>query len=223
MGIPCFLLTPVAKIRVWARRYNSGTPNCCSLSPGEYSYHQNMNLIGDFDYPHVWGKSEDWIDFTETIRPPAGDPIWPTHCKCGAPITDDLRGCERGGQMFTHRLHSRSDGGPLTTLYDAPTGALWYAWWLDHRTDNSGLYGWDWDNQTEPPLMCRTPSGSDWCIDGRASNCTMKEERTHRCWVRHGVPPNIHVDKNGHTCQAGAGSIVSGNWHGFLHNGQLVP
>jgi hypothetical protein len=72
-------------------------------------------------------------------------------------------------------------------------------------------------------LMCMTPSNREWNIDGRASNCTMPNERTHRCWVRHGTPPNIHVDKNGNTCQAGAGSIVSGNWHGFLHNGQLVP
>jgi len=223
MGTPCFLLTPVAKIRVWARRYNAGTPNCCPLHPGEYSYHQNMNLIGDFDYPHVWGKSEDWIEFGESIRPPAIDPIWPTHCKCGAPITDDLRGCEKGGQMFIHRLHSRSDGGALTTLQEAPAGAMWYAWWYDHRTDDSGLYGWDWDNQTEPPLMCMTPANREWNIDGRASNCTLPNERTHRCWVRHGTPPQITVDKQGHTCSAGAGSIISGNWHGFLQNGQLVP
>lgn len=221
MGIPCFLLTPVSKIRVWARRYNSGTPNCCPLHVGEYSYHDNMNLIGDFDYPHIDGQYEEWTDFVETLRPPAGDPLWPTHCECGA-VIHNMPHEPRGGQMFVHRLYSRSDGGALTTLREAPPGALWYAWWMDHREDETGLYGWEWSNQFEPPLMCKTPSGSDWCIDGRASNCTMKEERTHRCWVRHGTPPNIHVDKNGHTCQAGAGSILSNNWHGFLHHGQLV-
>lgn len=220
MGTPCFLLTPISKIRVWARRYNAGIPNCCPLYPGEYSYHGNMNLIGDFDYPHVEGQYEDWNDFVETLRPPVGDPIWPMNCKCGAPILDELRGCEKGGQMFVHRMYQRSDNGGLTTLQEAPTGALWYAWW--YRMEN-GSFGWDWDNASTPPLMCMLPNNREWNIDGRASNCTMKEERTHRCWVRHGEPPNIHVDKNGHTCQAGAGSILSGNWHGFLHNGQLVP
>jgi hypothetical protein len=29
----------------------------------------------------------------------------------------------------------------------------------------------------------------------------------------------LHVDKNGNTCAAGAGSIITGKWHGFLHNG----
>lgn len=221
MGIPCFLLTPISKIRVWARRYNSGTPNCCPLYPGEYSYHGNMNLIGDFDFPHSEGEGleKDWNDFVETLRPPKGDPIWPTHCKCGAPI-NEMPHEPRGGQMFVHRMYQRSDNGGLTTLQEAPTGSLWYAWW--YRMDN-GNFGWDWDNATGPPLMCMLPNNREWNIDGRASNCTMKEERTHRCWVRHGEPPNIHVDKNGHTCQAGAGSILSGNWHGFLHNGQLVP
>jgi hypothetical protein len=70
--------------------------------------------------------------------------------------------------------------------------------------------------------MVVLPNGHIWDVDGRASNCDMKEDRTHRCWVRHGDPPNVHVDKNGHTCHAGAGSILSGNYHGFLHNGELT-
>jgi len=46
----------------------------------------------------------------------------------------------------------------------------------------------------------------------------------HRCWVRHGRPEDgtLHVDKNGVTCAAGAGSIVAGNFHGFLHGGFLT-
>jgi hypothetical protein len=118
-------------------------------------------------------------------------------------------------------MYTRSDNGELTTIRDAPAGALWYADWMMHDSGDGVRRYWEWDNGTEPPLMCKTPGG-EWNIDGRASNCTMKEERTHRCWVRHGTPPNLHVDKNGHTCGAGAGSILSGNYHGFLHNGQLV-
>ena len=33
---------------------------------------------------------------------------------------------------------------------------------------------------------------------------------------------NVHVDKSGDTCAAGAGSILIGGYHGFLHNGYLT-
>lgn len=70
-------------------------------------------------------------------------------------------------------------------------------------------------------LWVQTPGGS-WCIDSRASNCTMPYDYDHRCWIRHGEPPNVTVDKNGKTCAAGAGSIQCGNYHGFLQNGALT-
>ena len=86
-----------------------------------------------------------------------------------------------------------------------------------------------WDNCDGKHLYCMCPDkdwpeGHPWNIDGRASNCTMKDERTHRCWVRHGdpaIPGQLHVDKKGHTCAAGAGSIAISGFHGFLHNGEL--
>jgi hypothetical protein len=58
-------------------------------------------------------------------------------------------------------------------------------------------------------------------IDSRASNCTLPNDREHKCWIRHGTPPDLTVDKNGKTCAAGAGSIQLGNYHGFLRNGHL--
>jgi len=87
-----------------------------------------------------------------------------------------------------------------------------------------------WDNCDGQHLICLCPGTKDWPhpwqIDGRASNCMMPDERTHRCWVRHGdprVPGELHVDKAGHTCAAGAGSIqIPGGWHGHLHHGELV-
>lgn len=69
------------------------------------------------------------------------------------------------------------------------------------------------------------PNGHVWAIDSRASNCTMKEDNIHKCWVRHGdgrCIENLTVDKNGYTCQAGAGSIIAGDFHGFLTNGYLI-
>lgn len=99
-----------------------------------------------------------------------------------------------------------------------PVGAMWYAPWIP--------VNWTWQNETEPHLMVRCPNGpdswSDWDIDSRASNCTLPDDELHRCWVRHGIPPNITVDKAGRTCQAGAGSILLPHWHGFLRNGELV-
>jgi hypothetical protein len=90
---------------------------------------------------------------------------------------------------------------------------MYYASWLP-----KDMY---WDNKTDEHLMVITPGG-EWCIDSRASNCTLPNDRLHRCWVRHGEPPNITVDKAGHTCSAGGGSIISGNYHGFLRNGQFT-
>jgi hypothetical protein len=74
-------------------------------------------------------------------------------------------------------------------------------------------------------LVVKCPDGHDWMIDARASNCTMKDDNLHHCWVRHGRPEdgNLHVDKNGLTCAAGGGSIDTGKWHGHLHNGELNP
>jgi hypothetical protein len=82
--------------------------------------------------------------------------------------------------------------------------------------------GYDWAEADKTAhLIVNTPGGS-WDIDSRASNCTLPQDKVHRCWVRHGEPPNVTVDKNGVTCNAGAGSIIRGNYHGFLQNGYLT-
>jgi hypothetical protein len=81
--------------------------------------------------------------------------------------------------------------------------------------------GWKWTGADGLNIVCVTPGGH-WHIDMRASNCTMKNDTVHRCWVRHGtVGEKLHVDKNGLTCAAGAGSIQIGSFHGFLHNGEI--
>lgn len=72
------------------------------------------------------------------------------------------------------------------------------------------------------PVLCVMTPGGIWRIDCRASNCTLPYDYEHRCWVRHGEPPNITVDKAGLTCAAGAGSIQVGSYHGFLRDGELT-
>jgi hypothetical protein len=116
-------------------------------------------------------------------------------------------------------------GEEFEALADTPVGAMWFAPWLDEM----------FSPQLEHVLIVKTPGG-DWLIDGEARNCTMPnkgEERDgktyfypfqqdHHCWIIHGTPPDITVDKAGTTCGAGAGSIGKPNYHGFLRNGYLV-
>lgn len=68
------------------------------------------------------------------------------------------------------------------------------------------------------------PDGRPWTIDSRASNCTMPQDNDHYCWVRTGSPEtgDLSVHKDGHTCGAGAGSIDTGSYHGFLREGVFV-
>jgi hypothetical protein len=114
------------------------------------------------------------------------------------------------------KIWRRTDTGETMTLRSAPPGAIWRAAWyedVDWGDDfNVGLDG--------KAYVCRTPGG-DWCIDSRASNCTMPDDTSHRCWIRHGEAPEFTVDKNGPTCRAGAGSIQCGKYHGFLRAGYL--
>jgi hypothetical protein len=81
--------------------------------------------------------------------------------------------------------------------------------------------GWDCKGADGLNVVCVTPGGR-WYIDARAANCSRSAEFSHRCWIRHGtVGESIHVDKDGDTCSAGNGSIQCGNFHGFLHKGEL--
>lgn len=123
-----------------------------------------------------------------------------------------LQICDKCGEKF--------NPDHLKRKYNTPSGFLevgnlyWNTW------EDKNQY---WDNQFTDHLMCVLPNGSHWNIDSRASNCTMKEDRKHRCWVRHGEPETspVNVDKRGHTCKAGQGSIKMGDYHGFLRNGYL--
>lgn len=91
----------------------------------------------------------------------------------------------------------------------------------DHRPHRACA----WTNCDGRHLVVSVPTdGHEWSPSNRASNCTLKTDTLHRCWVLHGdpeVPSTLHVDKAGFTCTAGAGSIKFGDWHGFLDHGLL--
>jgi hypothetical protein len=200
MGTPVFFLEPTERYRLALRRYASRDEPC----PNGCSYHQAMAPIGE-------GQGEE---VTNGDRHPHDDPRWPAQCEgCDYRFVDgDV------WQLFTDRIYRRADTGEETTLRSAPVGACWNAAWLADL-DSPWYHGPD-----GRCLYVRTPGG-DWCPDHRASNCTLPDDSDHKCWVRHGRPEDgtLHVDKEGVTCAAGAGSIGhEDQWHGFLHHGQLV-
>ena len=177
------------------------------------SYHNAESLLGDKigaigDFP--FGHASDY----------GPDAPWPKACdKCGRPVPPG-RQDEGGGegphyQVFTRRIFDT----PERLL--AP-GDMFWAEWHHHPEWTKKCSSWDNCDDPRGHLTVVLPNGRRWDIDSRASNCTMPQDRLHRCWVRHGEPPAITVDKQGRTCGAGAGSIQAGDWHGFLRAGRLV-
>lgn len=170
-------------------------PNNCGC--GRKGYHNAEIFLIDSSKLEDWeagGKPEDYPD-----------KAWPTKCDhCGASVPKDAT-----RQIFHRRLYNTASGKP-------EPGDLYF---LKYHKPGEHCH---WSNCDGNHLMAILPNGYEWDIDGRASNCTKKDDKTHRCWCRHGEPPIITVDKNGDTCSAGAGSILSGNYHGFLRNGEFT-
>ena len=113
-----------------------------------------------------------------------------------------------------------------TEIPEPAIGDVYIDPWALRRQEREGTHSCPWTNCDGKHLWCALPpNGHPWNIDGRCSNCAQKDETTHRCWVRHGdpsVPSSLHVDKAGHTCNAGGGSIATDGYHGHLHNGALT-
>jgi hypothetical protein len=226
MGLRCFWIEPNSRTRLSLRRYTNRMP--CPLRPGEYSYHNAAAVF--CEVPVVGGRDYDGPHTRADV--PAGGP-WPEACACGYRFVEADE-----WQVFSERLYARRDNGAIVTLRDAVPGAMWNADWLAHHPDYTGPDG--------RSISVNCPNGHEWTIDSRARNCDSPcatcgkpyhqhyseasaqnlghhfiESRPHKCWVRHGEPPNLTVDKNGTTCGAGAGSIQAGNYHGFLRNGEF--
>lgn len=205
MGVKCFLATPIGHrgeyIALWPRNAAgtcTGHGHVARHNVGERTDETPPSL----DAPEAHG----WVGACERCGEPIPwEAIEPCDCKPGCP---------------GRRSVSLSAG--TMTVFDTPDGTLGPGamYYREHR-DDSWCTG-RWTNCDGRHLHVVLPNRIDWDVDSRASNCTMPNDTTHRCWIREGDPPNVTAGKNGHTCTAGAGSIQAGDYHGFLQGGALT-
>jgi hypothetical protein len=211
MGVKCFWMVPAGKLDRRLRRYHSIAENepPCPLVQAQPGWRGLHEASVPFDVVEDPGGC---IASGDADAPPADDPRWPARCGCGYEFAE---GDER--QLFVDRVYRRTDTNEEMRLRDAGPGAMYDADWFH------GFEGWQGPDGLS--LIAILPNGVPWHIDGAANNCTDPEGArlgSHKCWVRHGIPPLITVDKSGVTCAAGAGSIMSGDYHGFLRDGEFT-
>lgn len=175
------------------------------------SFHNAQTFLDVIERP--WDEEEHSWPQAPPSGVPHGDPRWPVKCEgCDYHFTENDE-----WQDFTRQIYVDRATGKEYTLDERVPGMMWYADWMPAAYKGPDGHC----------LVVVCPGGREWMIDGQASNCTMKQDvgpygQAHRCWVRHGTPPNITVDKNGKTCAAGGGSIIAGAYHGFLRNGEFT-
>lgn len=220
----CFLLVPTDRVALSLRRYvaykwNEATQKSLPrvvCGRGDYGCDASEQ-VAEADVAWETRTREDgstWRTYAcaADVGTYKGDPRWPTHCACGIAFIDADE-----WQVFRDMIWRRVDTGeeqPFRRHGSKVPGAMWDAsyWDTDQGYDGKAMH-----------VIC--PGGVEWTIDGRASNCTLPNDKVHRCWLRTGEPPNLTVGKSGlpgqTTCQAGAGSIGTRNWHGFLSAGRL--
>lgn len=188
--------------------------NSCrnSFGYGKPGYHQAMTLLGTSP------KLDDWEGFPK-LEKMLEDPRWPTKCDyCEATVPENNPprsvgdiGTRVTRQIFKKRFYDTASGNP------EPGDIYELQYHLGHECPH-------WDNCDGIHTMVVLPTGEEWDVDSRANNCTLRDDRTHRCWVKTGIAKlgTLDVGKNGRTCSAGAGSIATPKWHGFLRNFELV-
>lgn len=206
MSIPVFFLTSTDRVQVSLRRFAHSADKACRANTCGHDASHVIYADAPADAWEVESPYDGWAGDGGVVS--HDDPRWPTECAaCGEPFqTDDE------WQINVLRLLAGAPDGLLYTRRDAPAGAMWDMTWLHGMPTYVGPDG--------VALAVKTPGG-DWYVDSEASNCTRPGDLTHKCWVRHGDPRDpqglktgqpLHVDKNGDTCAAGAGSIIAGSY-----------
>ena len=207
--IKVFLLSPIDLYQPSLRRYTLSDRTCV-----DGSYHDADVVCPELQctlYQLPDGEVVHGDVFAHSYH------NWPTKCdKCDYVFKDTDE-----WQFRPERLYMTIGSSIQFTLGKAPPGAMYYASWFEDRNLKDFMWVSPHDKRA---LMVVLPGGHHWHVDGTANNCTLPDDTVHKCWVRSGSVEHasVHVDKNGNTCAAGAGSIVVPGWHGFLHNGYLT-
>lgn len=142
--IQCFLLEPTDRARRSLRR--------CHDFAGAGEYHSEEVDIGECAADEHAGVASCFPEFKD-------DPRWPSRCgKCGHLFSEIER-----SYVDVRPIWRRADTGELTTLDEAPPGAIWFF---------------------DEYLMVATPGGH-WNVDMKSRN--------GGGWTRHGTPPNVTV------------------------------
>jgi hypothetical protein len=236
-GIRCVFLTPTARVSVILRRYAS--PSKCKQSG-----------MGCHDASVTIGEADDDGSRALERQHAHDDPRWPAQCPCGYRFTEtDARQC-RHEDLF--RLGDTDDlvtlrDAPTGAMWFAPWMSdidEWrgpdgqtlvvrcpgkHDWVVDARASNCDSpcanCGVAYSAHKQFGAYCSAAERDRAAASGDVTAGEYRryrDARPHKCWIRHGTPPKIHVDKAGVTCGAGAGSIAYPGWHGFLRKGRLI-
>jgi hypothetical protein len=140
---PCFFIEQIAIAQRALIVTEDGTcPN--------FSCHRIEVRLDEFKWPLE-------IELNETCHIDPQDPSypWPTHCACGYELTDK----QSRSSMVGRKWIRKDTGETHLHIHNFGIGAMWYAtWWKGKKSeDGPQLYGWDWDDQTTPPLCVQTP------------------------------------------------------------------
>lgn len=226
-NVAVFFVQESGETRLSLRRYRSSSTGDRCPHPQGHGYHDAEIDIGKSPsrYGGFCENGRGRMHRSWEASEFEGDQRWPTRCICGYEFTD-----EDPRQVFTDEIMIRADGLPGTySKRHNVVGMMWDCYWCADRYKSvNGGPGWV---NTGPDGLCLVVSvptlrGNRWGVtefqpEDRASNCTRRDDGEHHCWVREGDARKnqCHVGKNGNTCQAGAGSILTHGWHGFIHHG----
>jgi hypothetical protein len=187
--VKCFYIEKTDKIQKYFRRYKSSDDDRCDLS-GIGCHNATIPFEIEINVDPV---------IKNVTEGEKKDERFPKECICGYKFTE-----EDTYQIFKDNIYVNIETGeekPLREWEKIP-GAIWNAdWYTDF-----------WKGPDGKCLIVVLPNQKTWVIDSVASNCTLPDDKIHKCWVRHGEVPNITVDKNGLTCSAGGGSILVDNY-----------
>jgi hypothetical protein len=193
--VRCFMIEPTGRAERFLRRYTHYAEGSCPAHGWGHNARRRIE-----DGPIV--VAEDGTYSVDTMPHSHDDERWPERCGCGYYFQDSDE-----WQLLTSRLYKRPGTGELTTLEDAPVGAMWYAGWLSTHAAEKGrsgpgtFAGPDWRC-----LMVKVPGGREFCVDGPARNGAG--------WERTGVPPDV-------TATPSIWVDAPHGWHGFLTDGWL--